>query len=163
MEHSSLFSKDSIVKNLDSFVADAKSAGRDLQKFGSRVGGAIDEMVSTNEYVLLLLQQVAKDVQPQISGNLVQRALNGLSPPRRMSPEVLAKRMKEIEEAWYESTGTMKLAVERLIHESVSNINALDRLEAKLNGINKIVVREDKKNAKDEEDWVRRLVGLDNS
>lgn len=159
MKHSSLGIRDSLVRNLNNFVADAKSAGRDLQKFGSRVGGAIDQIVSTNEEALLLLEQTAKDLRPQISDDPVHRVLDALLPTKRISSEVLATRMKEIEAVWFEATGLMKSTVERLIHECRLNMGALDRLEEKLSVINKIVVKEDGKITAKEGEMVCHLYG----
>lgn len=159
MKHSSLVSKDSLVKNLDSFVVDAKTAGRDLQKFGSRVGGAIDQIVSMNEYVLLLLEQTANDLQPQISDGPINQLLDALLPTKRVTPSVLATQTKEIEAAWFKGTGLMKSTVEQLIHEFRLNMGTLDRLEEKLGIIYTIAVREDTIIAANEEEMVRHLCG----
>lgn len=154
MKDSSLSAKDSLVKNLDSFVADARSASRGLQKFGGRVGGVVDLIVSINEQALLLLEETAKDVQPQLYGDLVQRTWKIMFPAKPISTEALETRMKVLKAVWLEATRKMKSMVEGLIHEARLNMDALDRLEAKLTTINAIVVREDNRITEDKEELV---------
>lgn len=155
VEQSSLVAKDSLAKNLNAFAQDAKAAGQNLQKFSSRVGGAVEEIVGLNEYVLLLLQQAAQDVQPQVSSDPAQHVLNALllSIPSRL----FASRKEGIEAAWYKSTGIMKSTVERLIHECKLNKDNLDRLEVKLGVINGMVVRENAHITKKENDVLHKL------
>lgn len=112
MKHSSLVTKDLLVKELDNFVGDAKSAGRGLQKFGSQVGGTIDRIVAKNEYALLLLEQVAKDMRPEISSGPVNRVLDAVLPSKNVPHRDIVAQMRRIEAVWFEATGLMKTTVE---------------------------------------------------
>lgn len=148
--HSSLHFKESLVKNLVQFVTDAKSAGRDLQKFSSRVGGAVDEIVALNEHVLHLLERTANEIRPQIGNGFVQQVYNALLPVAPAQPQAIAVRRKEIKSLWYQMTAVMKENIEKLILEARLNMGALDRLEAQLGVINGILAREDNKINADE-------------
>lgn len=138
---SSLVAKDALVERLNEFVLDAKTAGRNLQKFGGRVGGAVDQIVSMNEYVLKLLEANVKNAQPRVSSGPVQRVMNALSPVR--GPAATAAERKEIEGMWYQATGMMESTVRKLIIEAEANMVALDKLEGQLDMINEMVLRED--------------------
>jgi hypothetical protein len=140
---SSLVAKDALVDRLNEFVMDAKTAGRNLQRFGGRVGGAVDQIVAMNEYVLKLLENTVKDAQPQIGGGAVQRVFNAISPIQPAGPRLIAARRKEVETTWYQATGMMESSVRKLIHEAEANLMALDRLESQLDTINEMVLRED--------------------
>ncbi|QRV74213.1 transmembrane protein [Ceratobasidium sp. AG-Ba] len=138
---SSLVAKDALVERLNEFVVDAKVAGRNLHKFGGRVGGAVDQIVAMNEYVLKLLEANVKNAQPQISSGPVQRVMNALSPIR--GPAATSADRKEIEGMWYQATGMMESTVRKLIVEAEVNMVALDKLEEQLDMINEMVLRED--------------------
>jgi hypothetical protein len=140
---SSLIAKDALVDRLNEFVMDAKTAGRNLQRFGSRVGGAVDQIVVMNEYVLKLLENTAKDAQPQIGSGPLQRVFNAISPIGPAGPQLVAARRKEVETTWYQATGMMESTVRKLILEAEANLMALDRLESQLDLINEMVLRED--------------------
>ncbi|CAE6428857.1 unnamed protein product [Rhizoctonia solani] len=140
---SSLIAKDSLVDRLNEFVVDAKATGRNLQRFGSRVGGAVDQIVTMNEYVLKLLENTVKDSQPQISSGPIQRVVNAVSPIKPAGPQMVAARRKEVETMWYQATGMMESTIRRLILEAEANIIALDKLEGQLDLINEMILRED--------------------
>ncbi|KAH7335154.1 hypothetical protein B0J17DRAFT_64834 [Rhizoctonia solani] len=140
---SSLVAKDSLVDRLNEFVVDAKTAGRNLQRFGSRVGGAVDQIVTMNEYVLKLLENTVKDSQPQISNGAVQRVMNAVSPIKTAGPHIIAARRKEVETMWYQATGMLESTIRKLILEAEINIVALDKLEGDLDLINEMILRED--------------------
>ncbi|CAE7210537.1 unnamed protein product [Rhizoctonia solani] len=139
---SSLVAKDSLVDRLNEFVVDAKAAGRNLQRFGGRVGGAVDQIVTMNEYVLKLLENTAKDSQLQISGGPIQRVINAVS-IRPVGPQIIASRRKEVETMWYQATGMMESTIHKLIHEAEANMVGLDKLEGQLDLINEMILRED--------------------
>lgn len=135
---SSLPSKDPLANRLDGFVTDAKTAGRSLQKFGSRVGGTVDQIVAMNEQVLLLLE----DAQPAGGKTLI----------------VSESSQKDVTAAWRRSIDLLKSTIQKLIHEAEHNIVALERLKEKLNVIHDIIVRDDDK-IQNRADEVRELGG----
>ncbi|KAG8683575.1 hypothetical protein FRC09_015986 [Ceratobasidium sp. 395] len=137
---SSLVAKDALVDRLNEFVVDAKTAGRNLHKFGGRVGGAVDQIVAMNEYVLKLLESTVKNAQPQLSSGPIQRMVTALSPIR--APAATPGR-KEVEAMWYQATGMMESTVRKLIIEAEANMVALDKLEEQLDMVNEMVLRED--------------------
>ncbi|CAE6449859.1 unnamed protein product [Rhizoctonia solani] len=139
---SSLVAKDSLIDRLNEFVVDAKATGRNLQRFGGRVGGAVDQIITMNEYVLKLLENTVKDSQPQVDGT-IQRVMNAVSPIKSVGPHIIAARRKEVETMWYQATGMMESTIRKLIHEAEINIVALDKLEGQLDLINEMILRED--------------------
>lgn len=141
VEHSGLHFKDSLVTSLGQFIENAKSAGRNLHKFSSRVGGTVDEIVSLNEHALQLLERTANEVRPQIAEGPIQRVFNSLFPTKPVQPEVVAARREEIKTVWYQMTNLMKTNIKSLIFEAKLNVGALDRLEQKLRSINEILAR----------------------
>lgn len=156
VEHSTLHFKDSLVKNLDQFISDAKTTGRDLQKFSSRVGGTVDEIVLLNEYALQLLERAANEERPQIAGDLPDQIFNSLFPVAPVPPEVIAARKEEIKAVWIDMTDLMKKSIRSLIFEARLNLGALDRLDAKLISINGLLAREDNRNSKAEKELLAR-------
>ncbi|CUA68880.1 hypothetical protein RSOLAG22IIIB_08127 [Rhizoctonia solani] len=140
---SSLVAKDNLVERLNEFVVDAKATGRNLQRFGGRVAGAVDQIITMNEYVLKLLESTAKDSQPEVSSGAIQRVMNAVSPVKPIGPHIIAARRKEVEAIWYQATGVMESAIHKLILEAEINILSLDKLEGQLDLINEMILRED--------------------
>ncbi|KAG8744946.1 hypothetical protein FRC10_009181 [Ceratobasidium sp. 414] len=135
VKQSSLVGKERLAKNLEEFVEDARKTGRNLQKFGGRVGGAVDETIAMNEYTIELLDRAAKDT------SLLTRLL----------PHAAEARKKHIKSMWIQETRRMKSTIEQLMIEAAANARGLDRLENGLNVIHTIVTRENELVLKGEE------------
>ncbi|KAG9080103.1 hypothetical protein FS749_008120 [Ceratobasidium sp. UAMH 11750] len=129
VEQSSLVGKERLAENLEEFVEDARTAGRNLQKFGGHVGGAVDETIAMNEYTIELLDRAAKDTQSPFLTRL-------------LSPNSVEVRKKDIQSMWIREIRRMKSTIGQLVNEATANTRALDRLETELNVIHTIVARE---------------------
>ncbi|KAG9096437.1 hypothetical protein FRC06_008661 [Ceratobasidium sp. 370] len=132
VKHSLLISRDLLAKRLGELVEDARTTGRGLQKFGSRVERVVDQTISMNEYTIGLLESAAKRKQPSSFSKL-------------LSPPVPPPQRKDIKAMWFKSIGSMKSEVVQLSLEAVANMQALDKLDNGLSVIHKMVVREDNK------------------
>ncbi|KAG9096436.1 hypothetical protein FRC06_008660 [Ceratobasidium sp. 370] len=138
VKESSLVGKESLARNLEEFVEDARLTGRSLQKFGGHVGGAVDETIAMNEYTIELLDRAAKDTESSLL-------------TRFLLPHAAETRKKDIKSIWVRETRRMKSTVQQLMKEAAANTRALDRLENELNVIHTIVTRESELVAKGEE------------
>lgn len=58
-------------------IVDANSVGQDLQRFSSRFGGDVNDILALNEHVLQLLEKMAHKVRPRIGDGFIQRVFNG--------------------------------------------------------------------------------------
>ncbi|QRW10634.1 transmembrane protein [Ceratobasidium sp. AG-Ba] len=141
VKQSDLITKDRIVINLQQFVEDAKSTGRNLQKFGSHVGTAVDQTVGMNEYTIGLLESAAKSKGSSTSS----RALSS-------APEA-----KEIKSMWFEAIANMKSNVAKLIVEAAANEQALNRLDGELSVINDMSAREGRRISSDKAETLNKL------
>lgn len=157
-EDSAMAEKVTLVKKLKDFIIDAKSTGRNLQRFSSRVRGTVDEIVASNEHVLKLLERTANEVQVQKGSGRIQRVFNSLHPTKAIPPEVIVATREEIETLWYDMAGCMKTNLERLIFEAERNIRALNELEEQLNLISGIIFRESRRIDADEAEIVCRFL-----
>ncbi|KZO94256.1 hypothetical protein CALVIDRAFT_484704 [Calocera viscosa TUFC12733] len=135
---SNLVSKDRLSILLDAFIGSAKTAGRELQRLGSRVGGTVDNILAMDDYVLRLLEETSH--LPQVGSMAsIMNALVPIGPPA--SQRVLAQR-KEIEALWFQATGALESNIAKLIAEAEASVVLLDRLEADLDVINEMLSRE---------------------
>jgi hypothetical protein len=136
VEHNSPVDKHLLVYRLREFVVDANAASRGLQRFGTYIGGAVDQIVSMNKYMLKLLEHAANDPQPpQPLIEPVGHILNTNLPGKRFKTRLTATRRKEVEVAWFQAIDRVESMVLQLIHEAKANVVALDKLEKHLSGI----------------------------
>jgi len=135
---SDLVSKDRLSILLDSFLGSAKTAGRELQRLGSRVGGTVDSILAMDDYVLRLLEQTNN--VPEIG--TIAAMIGALVPfGPSASQRALAQR-QEIQTLWFQATGALESNIARLITEAEASVVLLDRLEADLEVINQMLSRE---------------------
>ncbi|CAE6447078.1 unnamed protein product [Rhizoctonia solani] len=109
--HSALSNKDTLGRNLQSYVEGAKAASDNLQRFGSRVWGAVDGVVSLNEHILLMLENTSTEW--------------GLATAHQ----------RGLESIWLQGIEFLDQTLRKLIHEAQDNVGALQRLEEMLNNI----------------------------
>lgn len=156
-----MVAKDSVVDRLNKFVSNAKTTSRDLQGFSGRVGEAVDQIVSLNEAVLLLLEDTIKDGQSQLPSGPLQNILNMVSTTQPSRTELVVRRQKELDTAWRQASGLLESTIQQLIHDAKGRIVSLERLEGELNAIYDMVVMEDKNIIVQAEELVCRLNPLE--
>jgi hypothetical protein len=142
VELSSIVAKDSLINDLNEFVINAKKTSRKLQRFSSRIGGAVEEIVSINEQVAMLLEDTIKNTQ--LPNGPIQSVMSVFSAIKPAGPEFIVGRQKELEQVWNRAIRLLESTITELIHEAESNVAALERLEGQLDGIYRIVLMEDK-------------------
>ncbi|KAG8776834.1 hypothetical protein FRC12_000682 [Ceratobasidium sp. 428] len=123
---SSLVSKDDLSEGFEVFTRDARNTGRSLQKFGGRVGMAVDETIVTNNYAIKSLEAAGKGWN----------------------------RRKDITATWFRMTGQTKSTIQKLISEASANLRALDILKNELDVIHTMLATEDHKAESDKEEMV---------
>ncbi|KAG8713575.1 hypothetical protein FRC09_018579 [Ceratobasidium sp. 395] len=121
---SSLVSKDDLSEGFEVFTRDARNTGRSLQKFGGRVGMAVDETIVTNNYAIKSLEAAEKGWN----------------------------RRKDITATWFRMTGQTKSTIQKLISEASANLRALDILKNELDVIHTMLATEDHKAESDKEE-----------
>ncbi|CAE6469481.1 hypothetical protein ACGC1H_003569 [Rhizoctonia solani] len=138
--HSALSNKDVLGRDLKRFVQDAKATSENLQKFGSRVWGAVDRVISLNEHTLIMLENTPTE------RGLVTTYQEGL------------------ESIWRQGIELMGQTLRKLIHEAQANVGTLQRLEEMLNNIEDMVSTEkheiDSEELKLQRQWFREMLGL---
>ncbi|KAG8715784.1 hypothetical protein FRC09_016308 [Ceratobasidium sp. 395] len=126
---SSLVSRDDLSESFEVFTRDARNTGRSLQKFGGRVGMAVDETIVTNKYAIKSLEAAEKGWN----------------------------RRKDITTTWYRMTGQTKSTIQKLISEASANLRALDILKNELDVIHTMLATEDHQTESDKEEMLSRV------
>ncbi|KAJ3756788.1 hypothetical protein EV360DRAFT_95565 [Lentinula raphanica] len=129
VKYSKLSSKDVLGDALLTFAQDARRTGRGLQTLGSKVGGAVDLILSVNEYAM------AKLVSISSSPSFISQALVPFQTPSSLETTFLL--------SFAESMNTLSTIIQRLILLAEVELVNLDKLEEQLSLIHEIVSRED--------------------
>ncbi|THU91495.1 hypothetical protein K435DRAFT_759125 [Dendrothele bispora CBS 962.96] len=127
---SQLTSKDLLADTLVKFVQDARKTGRGLQRLGSKVGGAVDQILAVNDYALHSIEAAKdRDRFPYV---------RSLVPffPKVSTEEVVLK-------TFTEAMNVLSGNIERLIIEAEAQRVHLEKLEEHLTVIHELVSRED--------------------
>ncbi|KAF9511342.1 hypothetical protein BS47DRAFT_1272412, partial [Hydnum rufescens UP504] len=136
---SDLVTKDALVDKLEDFVMDAKDAARGLQRLGSRVGGAVDNILAMDEYV--------NCPYPPICAFHCFCPLAYLIP---FSPESKAQREREaLVWSFNAATSQMQEQLRRLVSEAEISLILLNRLETNTDTLAEMLQRETKGIMKD--------------
>ncbi|KAF9068971.1 hypothetical protein BDP27DRAFT_1326218 [Rhodocollybia butyracea] len=129
VKFSKLTSKDLLAESLAGFVDDARRTGRGLQKLGSKVGGAVDQILAVNDYAINSIS-----AQQSSSPSVIQY-LN----PFRSAPST----NEIVLRTFVEAMGVLSSTVERLIVEAEVQLANLEKLEERLSLLHELVSRED--------------------
>nr|GAT46720.1 predicted protein [Mycena chlorophos] len=160
---SDLKSRDVLGDALRTFVDDAKTAGRSLNKLNAKVSSAVDGVYAVNDYALRTIEGARS--APSNSPTIIQRMLPWPFNSKPPTDLVLG--------AFEDSMNYLSHTMSNLILEFELNLNNLNKLEEELSVLYELVTREDKSlsTAKEEllaELWSkvggnkRRLRGYDN-
>lgn len=125
---SQLMCRERLAAKLDDFVSSARSAGRDLQRLGSRVGGSVDGVLAVNDYALRAIE-AAKDAQKR---SILASALLPWNTPSH----------SEISEIFITSMSVLEENLRSLVTEAQVAVVGLDNLEMQLATIHEITSRE---------------------
>ncbi|KAI0044174.1 hypothetical protein FA95DRAFT_1562541 [Auriscalpium vulgare] len=142
---SDLKSRDLLANTLGDFVSDARKAGRGLQKFSSRVGGAVDNILSVNDYALNAIE--ASNTK---SGALSLRSIWPFSPDKAATKAVVT-------ETFNDAMNALSANMRRLVLEAEVSLADLDRLEERLGSLHEIVSREDSTLSSEQADLLANL------
>ncbi|KDR80925.1 hypothetical protein GALMADRAFT_91615 [Galerina marginata CBS 339.88] len=129
VRYSNLKSKDSLLLFLTRFIHDAKRAGRGLQKLGSKVGGAVDNIMTMNDYALHSIESARASSKSLAS-------LLPWNPNRQKLNEVITKTFEDTMDAFSNN-------IARLIIEAEISLHDLNKLEEQLNSLHDIITREE--------------------
>ncbi|CAE6399444.1 unnamed protein product [Rhizoctonia solani] len=157
VKHSALSKKDILERDIKSFVEDAKITGANLQRFGSRIWGAVDRVISLNEHTVLILESTS----PGGEGNEGSQSWWGQKEEAHRGPDP-----KDVENIWWQGIDLLSKTLHKLIHEAQHNVVSLQRLGERLNSIEDTVAQEKgyilgrEKVLKDQ--WFRELFGMNN-
>ncbi|KAJ3764911.1 hypothetical protein FB446DRAFT_655999 [Lentinula raphanica] len=138
VKYSELSSKDVLGDALSTFAHDARRTGRGLQTLGSKIGGAVDLILSVNEYAMAKLGSTSSSPSFIPQGLVPFQTLPSLETMFLLS--------------FAESMNTLSTVIQCLILLAEIELSNLDRLEEHLSLIHEIVAREDSSiaNAKSE-------------
>ncbi|KAJ3869156.1 hypothetical protein EV359DRAFT_76988 [Lentinula novae-zelandiae] len=129
VKFSKLTSKELLAESLSGFVEDARRTGRGLQRLGSKVGGAVDQIMAVNDY-----------------------AVNSIAAAQASSPSILysiipfysvPSTQEIVLQTFAEAMGVLSTTIERLVVEAEVQLANLERLEERLSMLHELVSRED--------------------
>ncbi|KAJ3755618.1 hypothetical protein EV360DRAFT_96087 [Lentinula raphanica] len=129
VKYSKLSSKDVLGEALSTFAHDARRTGRGLQTLGSKVGGAVDLILSVNEYTMARLESTSP------SPSFISHALVPFSTAPSFEKMFLL--------SFADSMNTLSTIIQRLVLLAEVELSNLDKLEEHLSLIHEIVSRED--------------------
>ncbi|KAK4542826.1 hypothetical protein LTR36_006202 [Oleoguttula mirabilis] len=138
VQYSSLPSRNELVFEFTGFIDTARQASQDLSKFNSRIGRAVDHILSTNRWTLTVIDGVsAQDAGRGALSKWVGDNLNIFAPfqPVSLSRDVLL-------DQYLRHTGAVEEQILTLISEAQALLNILDNLDGRLDVIASIATRD---------------------
>lgn len=138
VEYSSLPSRNELVFEFTGFINTARQASGDLTKFNSRIGRALDRILSTNRWTLQVLDGIAETEANRGSISRVMSSVNIFSPfmpSQRMTQDVLF-------DQYIRHTSAIEEQVATLILEAQALLRVLDNLDERLDVIADIATRD---------------------
>lgn len=138
VQYSSLPSRNELVFEFGGFVDTARQASQDLGRFNSRIGRAVDHILSTNRWTLSVIDGVtAKDAQRGTLSKWISSKANVFAPfqPLSLSRDVLL-------DQYLRHTSAVEEQILSLINEAYALRDILDNLDGRLDVISGIVTRD---------------------
>ncbi|PIB03203.1 hypothetical protein CB0940_11617 [Cercospora beticola] len=138
VQYSSLPSKNELVFEFSGFVDTARQASGDLSRFNSRIGRAVDHILSTNRWTLSVIDGVSeKEAQRGSIARFFSDNLNIFAPfqPLSLSRDVLL-------DQYLRHTGAVEEQIMSLIDEAMALRDILDNLDNRLDIISGISTRD---------------------
>lgn len=139
VEYSTLPSRNELVFEFAGFIDTARQASQDLGKFNSRIGRAVDQILSTNRWTLSVIDGVSeKEASRGAIASWVANNFNVFAPfqPVSLSRNVLL-------DQYLRHTGAVEEQILSLINEALALRDILENLDGRLDVISGIVTRDD--------------------
>lgn len=153
VEYSHLPSRHELVFEFNGFIDTARQASHDLSRFNSRIGRAVDHILSTNRWTLQVIDGVAAQDAAQGSlGKWLSTNLNVFAPfqPIALSRNVLL-------DQYLRHTGAVEEQILSLITEAQMLLGILDNLDSRLDIISSIATRDDIKVTDNKDELLAQL------
>ncbi|KAK0295426.1 hypothetical protein LTS00_006057 [Friedmanniomyces endolithicus] len=138
VQYSTLPSRNELVFEFTGFIDTARQASQDLSKFNSRIGRAVDQILSTNRWTLSVIDGVsATEASRGALSRWATSNLNIFAPfqPLPLSRDVLL-------DQYLRHTGAVEEQILTLITEAQALLNILDNLDGRLDIIASIATRD---------------------
>jgi hypothetical protein len=156
VQYSNLPSKNELVYEFEGFIDTARQASQDLSRFNSRIGRAVDHILSTNRWTLNVIDGVTeKEAARGTISKFFTDNLNIFTPfqPLSLSREILL-------DQYLRHTGAVEEQIQTLIQEAFALRDILDNLDNRLDVISSITTRDDARLAANKDDlfatlWVK--------
>lgn len=148
VQYSSLPSKNELVYEFSGFIETARQASQDLSKFNSRIGRAVDHILSTNRWTLSIIDGVSSSEASRGSiSRFFSDHLNIFAPfqPVSLSQDILL-------DQYLRHTSAVEEQILNLITEAQALLNILDNLDDRLDVIASIATRDGLKAAENRDE-----------
>lgn len=137
--YSSLPSRNELVFEFGGFIDTARQASADLSRFNSRIGRAVDKILSTNRWTLSVIQGVsAEEASRGVIPKWVSKNLNVFAP---FKPVPLARGV--LLDQYLRHTGAVEEQIKNLIDEAFVLRDILENLDGRLDVIADIAHRDE--------------------
>jgi hypothetical protein len=153
VEYSSLPSKNELVFEFGGFIDTARQASQDLSRFNSRIGRAVDHILSTNRWTLSVIDGVAEtEASRGTIAKWMSRNLNVFAPfqPVSLSRDVLL-------DQYLRHTSAVEEQILNLIQEAYALRDILENLDGRLDVIAGIATRDGIKTAMNKDELFATL------
>ncbi|KAK5114006.1 hypothetical protein LTR62_003129 [Meristemomyces frigidus] len=153
VQYSTLPSRHEMVFEFEGFIETARQASQDLSKFNSRIGRAVDQILSTNRWTLTVIDGVsAADASGGALRKWVGTNLNLFAPfqPVSLTRDILL-------DQYLLHTGAVEDQILNLISEAQALLSILDNLDNRLDLIASIAERDGVKAAGSKEELFAAL------
>ncbi|KAK3681537.1 hypothetical protein LTR37_020863 [Vermiconidia calcicola] len=138
VEYSTLPSKHELVYEFGGFIDTAKQASQDLSKFNSRIGRAVDNILSTNRWTLNVIDGIATSEAHR--GSLSKFFANNLNIFAPFQPVSLSRDV--LLDQYLRHTSAVEEQILNLINEAQALLGILDNLDSRLDVIRDIATRD---------------------
>ncbi|EME46064.1 hypothetical protein DOTSEDRAFT_70152 [Dothistroma septosporum NZE10] len=153
VQYSSLPSRNELVFEFTGFIDTARQASQDLSKFNSRIGRAVDHILSTNRWTLSVIDGVSATEASR--GSLSKFISNNLDIFTPFRPQSLSR--EPLMDQYLRHTGAVEEQIQILIEEALALRDILENLDGRLDVIHDIATRDDYKLAASKEELFATL------
>lgn len=138
VQYSTLPSRNELVYEFDGFISTARQASSDLSKFNSRIGRAVDHILSTNRWTIGVIDGIREEEGGKGSvAKFFNTHLNIFAP---FQPVSLSRDM--LLDQYLRHTGAVEEQIVTLISEAQALLGILDNLDGRLEVIADISMRD---------------------
>jgi hypothetical protein len=138
VQYSTLPSRNELVYEFDGFITTARQAGSDLSKFNSRIGRAVDHILSTNRWTLNVIDGIG--VSESNRGSISRFLSNNLNIFAPFQPVSLSRDV--LLDQYLRHTDAVEEQILSLIDEAQALLGILENLDGRLDVIAIISTRD---------------------